>query len=152
MAYESIDALQKALASDIFHFTRDPKKAAGRALGTLVEIINFYLLKTWGYESSTAIERRIPEYANPQLTHNVEFTLHPSKQIAKLTMNKDELPITAKKIAMKMARENEADILNSKTHQLLSSTMVLRNSCTISEYEDYFTVAYLPKSLLRTQF
>ena len=67
MRYESIDVLQNSLARDVFHYTRDSKKAAGRALGTLVEIINFYTLKAWGYEKRTAIERRIPEYANPDL-------------------------------------------------------------------------------------
>ena len=143
MSYESIDALQKALASDVFHYTRDPKKAAGRALGTLVEIINFYLLKAWGYETSTAIERRIPEYANQKLTHNVEFTLHPNKKITSLVMNRDELPFTARKIAKKITEDNDVDVSKIKSHQLLSSEKVLRNSCTIQEDVDHFKVAYL---------
>ena len=49
MAYESVDSLQKMLAKEVFHYTQDSKKAAGRALGTLVEVITFYLLQTWGY-------------------------------------------------------------------------------------------------------
>jgi hypothetical protein len=44
MAYESVDQLQKVLAVKVFHYAKDAKKAAGRALGTLVEIITFYLL------------------------------------------------------------------------------------------------------------
>ena len=32
----------------MFSYAKSPKKAAGRALGTLIEIINFYLLKSWG--------------------------------------------------------------------------------------------------------
>ena len=48
MAYESVDKLQKTLAETVFMYADDRKKAAGRALGTLVEIITFYLLKTWG--------------------------------------------------------------------------------------------------------
>ena len=38
MAYESVDKLQKVLADEVFKHTKDPKKASGRALGTLVEI------------------------------------------------------------------------------------------------------------------
>ncbi len=46
MAYESVDKLQRVLAEEVFNHTKDPKKASGRALGTLVEIITYYLLKT----------------------------------------------------------------------------------------------------------
>jgi len=46
MAYESVDQLQKSLAETVFAYADDKKKAAGRALGTLVEIITYYLLKT----------------------------------------------------------------------------------------------------------
>ena len=42
MPYESVDTLQNALTQDVFHYARDAKKAAGRALGTVVEIIAFY--------------------------------------------------------------------------------------------------------------
>jgi len=46
MSYKSVDALQNILSSKVFHYAKDSKKAAGRALGTLVEIIAFYLLKS----------------------------------------------------------------------------------------------------------
>ena len=42
MPYESIDALQRALTRDVFHYAKDAKKAAGRALGTLVESIDVF--------------------------------------------------------------------------------------------------------------
>ncbi len=77
MAYESVDQLQKALTENVFHYASDKKKAAGRALGTIVEIITYYLLKTWGLNNSISIERRIAEYGNPEITHNVEYSLHP---------------------------------------------------------------------------
>jgi hypothetical protein len=96
MPYESVDALQRALTRDIFHYARDAKKAAGRALGTLVEIISFYLIKSWGYEKHTAIERRLPEYANPEITHNVEFSLHPSYELVSFQLPKSELPLTTR--------------------------------------------------------
>lgn len=71
MPYESVDQLQKVLTENVFHYAKDGKKAAGRALGTLVEIITFYALKSWGFEHNTAIERRLPEFANDDITHNV---------------------------------------------------------------------------------
>lgn len=142
MSYDSVDALQKTLAKNIFHYSQDSKKAAGRALGTLVEIISFYLLKSWGYETSLALERRIPEYANAELTHNVEFTLHPTRNIAVVHFSEDDLPITAKKIM------SEIDVSgyisdNLKSNQLLSAKRVLRNSCTIYEDDAKALVAYL---------
>jgi hypothetical protein len=79
MAYESVDQLQKMLADSVFGYAQDKKKAAGRALGTLVEIITFYLLKTWGLGPCVAIERGLAEYKNPAITHNVEYSLHPIK-------------------------------------------------------------------------
>ena len=77
MTYESVDALQKALAESVFKYAADKKKAAGRALGTLVEIITFYTLRGWGFRDRIAIERPLAEYANPEITHNVEYSLHP---------------------------------------------------------------------------
>lgn len=43
MAYESVDKLQNALGEQVFHYTQDKKKAARRALGTMIEIITYYL-------------------------------------------------------------------------------------------------------------
>lgn len=76
MSYRSIDILQKSLASTIFSTKKDAKKAAGRALGTIVELITYYLLREWGYVSNICIETKLPEYGNAEITHNVEFTLH----------------------------------------------------------------------------
>ena len=77
MSYESIDTLQKALQEQVFEHTKDAKKAAGRALGTIVEIITYYLFKDWGLNDCMSIERGLPEYGNSDITHNVEFLLHP---------------------------------------------------------------------------
>lgn len=76
MSYPSIDILQKSLALNIFNNKKDAKKAAGRALGTIVEIITYYLLREWGFINNIDIETRLPEFGNPDITHNVEFTLH----------------------------------------------------------------------------
>lgn len=76
MSYKSIDVLQRSLASTIFSTKKDAKKAAGRALGTIVEIITYYLLREWGYAPNIEIETKLPEFGNAEITHNVEFTLH----------------------------------------------------------------------------
>ena len=99
MSYPSVDGLQKALTREVFHYAKDAKKAAGRALGTLVEIITFYALKSWGLERYVAIERSLPEFANDDITHNVEYSLHPSTPLAQIEFSRDALPITARKIA-----------------------------------------------------
>lgn len=77
MAYQSIDELQNLLSQEVFGNRQDCKKAAGRALGTFIEIIMFYLLRKWGENDSIAIERPLAEYGCEEITHNVEFTLHP---------------------------------------------------------------------------
>ena len=48
MTFESIDVIQRTLADTVFQYATDRKKAAGRALGTLVEIVTFYtLIRDW---------------------------------------------------------------------------------------------------------
>jgi len=145
MPYESVDALQRALTRDVFHCAKDAKKAAGRALGTMVEIITFYLIKTWGLEKHTAIERKLPEYANPDITHNVEFSLHPSVEIAAFKVDKTELPLTPKKI-LKLLDSPVWTGQDSKSTQLLSSKKILRNACTLYEDDTRVIVAYLDKA------
>ena len=145
MPYESVDALQIALTRDVFHYAKDAKKAAGRALGTLVEVLTFYLLKTWGYENHTAIERRLPEYANPDITHNVEFSLHPSEEVAAVEVDKSQLPLTPKKI-LKLLDAPDWTREDSKSTQLLSSDEILRNACTLYEDASRIIVAYLGKA------
>ncbi|KFI97004.1 hypothetical protein [Bifidobacterium stellenboschense] len=90
MSYESIDSIQEALAGREFANRKDAKKTAGRALGTVLEIITFYLLKDYGLEYNTAIERSLSEYANPSIGHNVEFTLHAATKLATITHRGDD--------------------------------------------------------------
>jgi hypothetical protein len=144
MPYESVDALQQALTRDVFHYAKDAKKAAGRALGTLVEIITFYLIKSWGYEKHTAIERRLPEYANPEITHNVEFSLQPSHELVCFQIPKSELPLTPKKLAKHISAADWTTG-DSKTTQLLSSDQTLHNACVLYEDRTRMIIAYLGK-------
>ena len=132
MAYESIDKLQKVLASEVFKHTKDPKKAAGRALGTLVEIITYYLLETWGLNNQISIERGLEEYGNPDITHNVEYSLHPIVRSSVLTIEKSEKAITSNKILKALeATKFNLKGFEWKSNQLLNNG-ILRNACVIA--------------------
>lgn len=143
MAYESVDKLQNILAETVFDHTRDAKKAAGRALGTLVEIITFYLLKSWGFEHSVAIERPLAEYGNPEIKHNVEYSLHPVLQKVAVSMPL-RLPITAARIltAVDTNLFTTAGV-NKTATTLLRSDQTLRNSCVIANGPHSHIVATL---------
>ena len=144
MPYPSVDQLQKVLTEKVFHYAKDSKKAAGRALGTLVEIITFYALKSWGLERHVAIERKLPEFANDDITHNVEYSLHPATPLARIKFDRDLLPLTTTKIAghkRLAALGITKESLRKST--LLSNDLILRNSCTVSEFGDHFLNAYL---------
>src|SRR3990170_6525965 len=144
MAYESVDQLQKLLVKKVFHYAKDPKKAAGRALGTLVEIITFYLLKSWGFEYSVAIERSLAEYGNPEITHNVEYSLHPILREQRLRLRGPKLPITSTRIVASMheARFSLAGFVKSSM-TLLTSTGILRNACVVANGQKSHLVATL---------
>ena len=97
MSFESIDALQRTLSDQVFHYATDRKKAAGRALGTLVEVVTYYTLCLWELTDHIVIERKVSEFANPEILHNVEFSLHPVRSKHKVNISPPSLPITAAK-------------------------------------------------------
>jgi len=136
MSYQSVDKLQKILADEVFTHTKDPKKAAGRALGTFVEIITYYLLKSWGLNNQISIERGLTEYGNSSITHNVEYSLHPLIRHTSLFIEKTEKAISSNTILTILAK-NGFDLIGfeKKNNQLLNNH-ILRNACTIaiSEY------------------
>ena len=142
--YRSIDTLQKALGEGVFSYAKDRKKAAGRALGTFVETIAFYLLKSWGFERSVAIERGIPEYENLTISHNVEFSLHRSRSLGRLVFNEGEFPLSASKICKVMGCRLLpcGDSLRKTGQRLLSADGILKNACTIAELDGAFLNAY----------
>jgi len=132
MAYQSVDRLQKALAEKVFHYAQDSKKASGRALGTLVEIIAFYLLKSWGFENSVAIERPLAEYGNPDITHNVEYSLHPILRRYELSLP-ENLPLTSTRLLNALNDSGfPIDDFEKSGNALLTSDMILRNSCAVA--------------------
>ena len=147
MAYESVDKLQKVLAEEVFNHTKDPKKASGRALGTLVEIITYYLLKTCGLNNQISIERGLAEYGNPDITHNVEYSLHPIVRSSFVTVDKSDKSITSN-VILKALTASGFDLtgFERKNNQLLSNN-VLRNACTIATSDNSFLLCSIKSDL-----
>lgn len=141
MSYESVDQLQKVLTEKIFHYAKDRKKAAGRALGTIVENITFYLLKSWGLNDSLSIERKIPEYGFSEITHNVEYSLHPIYNEYFLDLEKDGKSITPTRILSKIEDLENIDAFKKTTNYLLTKDNILRNACTIAESKESYLIA-----------
>ena len=147
MAYESVDKLQKVLADEVFKHTEDPKKASGRALGTLVEIITYYLLKNWGLNNQISIERGLAEYGNPDITHNVEYSLHPIVRSSFLVIDKSEKSITST-IILKALETTGFNLegFERKNNQLLSNR-ILRNACTIATSDNSFLLCSIKSDI-----
>lgn len=141
MSYPSVDKLQNLLASEVFAYAKDRKKASGRALGTLVEIVTFYTLCAWGLRDHVAIERSVPEFANDDIRHNVEFSLHPIVASHSLAIKPLALPITSSKVLRALDPPLAA---MARRHETLVSTKgVMRNSAILAEREGGFLTAHL---------
>jgi hypothetical protein len=151
MAYESVDKLQNALGEQVFHYTQDKKKAAGRALGTLVEIITYYLLKTWGFNNSTSIERGLVEYGNEDISHNVEYSLHPIINVFQVKLPNNGKSLTSTRILNELKKQIDISIFKKKINNLLDKHNILRNACTIAESENTFLLTSI-KSINPDEF
>ena len=140
MGYDSVDKLQNLLASEVFHYTNDRKKAAGRALGTFVELITYYVIKNWNLEHFTSIERSLPEFANNEITHNVEFTLHGSRLIAKSNLYEKDMPLSCGTIIKKYFAEDKTI---SKTGMIIDKNKVIKNAFVLLTRENSFVNIYI---------
>ncbi len=125
----TVDQVQKRLAETVFAHTKDKKKAAGRALGTLVEVVTYYLVHAWGLRNQVLIERSVPEFGNSEILHNVEFTLHGLRTAVGL---EHRPPIKLPLSLSTLSRQNDLGPTN-KNQQLLESSLVVRNSCVIND-------------------
>ncbi|MCL2082156.1 MAG: hypothetical protein FWH04_02820 [Oscillospiraceae bacterium] len=143
MKYQSIDKMQNAMSKEVFSHVESPKKAAGRALGTIVEIISFYLIKAWGHEFKIAIEKPLPEYANQEIKHNVEFTFHRSKLIRTLEAPKKE-SITSTRIFSNAKLSGNFQKPSSRN---LLKDGTIRNACTVAFSDLAFCNAYFSKDM-----
>lgn len=146
MSYQSIDTLQNTLKDTVFFHTKDAKKAAGRALGTIVELITYYLLREWGLCDYISIERGLSEFGDEEICHNVEFTLHP---VLKTEMVEQNPPLTTAKITGLLTEDMVAPFSQRKTNKLLDTNNILRNSCLLAENKDLLLVANLHNDDLR---
>ena len=133
MGYESVDKLQKLLAEEVFSYTSDRKKAAGRALGTFLEIITYYLIKAWHLEHYAAIEKPLPEFANADITHNVEFTLHGSKNICDVAYCEGDIPIGGTTMIRNLSLVS--DFTARKPVMLIDKNKIVRNASTLASGE-----------------
>ncbi|MCY4223605.1 MAG: hypothetical protein OXF06_02105 [Bacteroidetes bacterium] len=140
MRYDSIDALQKVLADSVFSYARAPKKASGRALGTLVEVVTYYALRTWGLSDNTVIERHVSEFANPTIEHNVEFSLHAVHARNQIDISPLSPPITGIKIQRSLPALRDSPV---KQVQLLTTKDVKRNAAVLVNEESHLVVANL---------
>jgi len=136
MGYESVDRLQTLFAQTTFGYASDRKKAAGRALGTLVETITFYLLKHWELERYMAIERKLCEFANPSISHNVEFSLHGGQLLAREAISLDKLPMTGASIVRDYGKI--AGDLSIKSCSVIDRRKTIKNACTVLDKGDTF--------------
>lgn len=142
MSYQSVDKLQLALATKVFHYAKDAKKASGRALGTMIELITFYLLKDWGLEEGIRIEKGLIEYRNASVSHNVEYTLHPTLNSKKLIL-KSIFPLNSTKIIAALQNGGPFDLTKFKqvSSTLVSTNSVIKNSCLIARNQDSSLIA-----------
>lgn len=148
MAYESVDKLQKVLADEVFKHTKDPKKASGRALGTLVEIVTYYLLKTWGLNNQISIERGLSEYGNPSITHNVEYSLHPINRTFALSIEKSQKSITSNVVLKALESTSLIDLSGfEQKPNLLLRNGILRNACTIATSKTSFLLCSIKSDI-----
>ncbi|MEQ1934615.1 MAG: hypothetical protein ABL962_12185, partial [Fimbriimonadaceae bacterium] len=107
--------------------------------GTLVELTTFYTICAWGLRNHTIIERSIPEFGNPEVSHNVEFSLHPIRSSRPVHIAPLALPLTGAKIARALGT-------TGGSNQLLSRDGVLRNACIIAAGAGTSVVANVDKT------
>lgn len=132
MGFESVEALQRTLTESIFQYAADKRKAAGRALGTLVEIITFHMLRTWKLRDNIVIERSVPEFGYPEIVHNVEFSLHPVRAKMKVDIENISLPLTPAKLKRRLPFLQTKEV---RTTQILTTNSLKRNATVLVEGE-----------------
>jgi hypothetical protein len=136
----TVDKLQKELQENVFHYAKDSKKAAGRALGTFVEIITYYKVAAWGFRNNVLIERRVPEFGDASITHNVEFSIHKSIEHRQI-----EMPTPARSLNARAIGRFANFLPTRPSETLLCGQRKLRNAAVLSEDGHSVLVANLDK-------
>lgn len=141
MSYQSIDTLQNYLGQTLFSHTSDAKKASGRALGTLVEIITYYLFRSYGFEYDMAIERPLLEYGSSDISHNVEFSLHHVER-KHITTVPIKLPLNYKRLLLPLLTD-DSSAYRFNNNSLLNRNYLLKNRCKLAESNHTIVLASL---------
>jgi hypothetical protein len=103
--------------------------------------VTFYTLCAWELRDHIAIERSVPEFAHPEITHNVEFSLHPVASTRSVTLKPLHLPVTSKKV-LRAAGPPAADI-HARQETLVTTRRVMRNAAVVAEHDGGFVTAHL---------
>ena len=103
-------------------------------------MITYYVLRKWGLRDQVVIERQLPEYANAEIVHNVEFSLHRLIDTKSIETEPMALPISAAKLK-RVVPELQNKTL--KTNQILSRDRVKRNSCILEDSASNVIIANL---------
>ena len=98
-------------------------------------------MKSWRYEL-LSIEKALPEFGNPDITHNVEFSLHPIIAKEEIIFSSPKLPLRGKQILAALEKkgftpEEKAGMV------LLGKDGILRNACTIATDDNYNFISIL---------
>ena len=135
MTPKKVEDVQALLAGEVFAHTQSPRKAAGRALGMMVEIITYYLLESWNLRESISMEVPLGEYGNCEIADNVEYGLHWTEKSYHVNAQGQPRPepITANAIRNMMLQSHGLDIGKVRSVALLSGGVV-RNSCLLNKH------------------
>ena len=138
MSYDSIEKIQNALAADLFSHAADQRKAAGRALGTIVEILTYYILREWGLAPYLSIEQALPEFGSGYVKHNVEFALHPRCEEVVVQVTIDQLPVTPSKLRKlspvfaELVTRHELTLTTNQLYHNLGGAPAVRNASILA--------------------
>jgi hypothetical protein len=94
-------------------------------------------LRQWGENDSVAIERPLAEYGREEITHNVEFTLHPIHTIHSCFEIPAKIPLTSRQVANKIELADTFTLTNNK----VINKGIIQNACVIGSDEKSIIIA-----------
>lgn len=94
--------------------------------------------KDMGLETATAIEHPLPEYANNEITHNVEFTIHGSSCMECRNYDDSNIPLRSRAV---MSKDGNDTLI--KSVNIIDKERTIKNACTISSSNDDFVNVYV---------
>jgi hypothetical protein len=100
-------------------------------------------MRAWDLRNHIVIERSVPEFANPDILHNVEFSLHPIMETHAVSIEPCTLPLTPAKIRRSLPLLQAKQYKNT---QLLSRDNLLRNACVLADDGPAILVANLDET------